>query len=113
MASSSTEAPTKRAFIVWISDRTDPDALTRRLAVRSAHLERIQRLAVEGAIMSGSPLSDPVSGQKNGSVLIIEAENAAAVRDVVEGDLYWTSNVWDKEKVDIRAVEPSIIRARA
>jgi len=97
--------PTKQTFVVWAPDRTDPDALSRRLAVRAEHLERVRRLTAEGLIRFGGPMADPANADKfNGSLLVFEAESAAAVRAVVEQDIYWAQNVWDKEKLDIRAV---------
>jgi len=110
MASSSgTDAPpAKRTFIVWISDCTDADALARRLAVRPAHAERVKQLAADGSIKIGGPLLDPESGEMNGSVLVFEAESAAAVRSMIEEDVYWTTNVWDKEKLDIRAMQIAV-----
>ena len=41
----------------------------------------------------GGPTSDPESERMNGSMLVVEAESAAAVRAVVERDVYWASNV--------------------
>jgi uncharacterized protein YciI len=41
----------------------------------------------------GAPMSDPASGNLNGSLLIVEAESAAAARTVIEKDIYWSSNV--------------------
>jgi uncharacterized protein YciI len=41
----------------------------------------------------GGPLSDPESEKMNGSLLVAEAESAAAVRAVMESDIYWFSNV--------------------
>ena len=38
-------------------------------------------------------MSDPASETMNGSLLIVEAENAEAVRAVMERDIYWASNV--------------------
>ena len=40
----------KQTFVVWAPDCTDPDALSRRLAVRAEHLERVRRLTAEGLI---------------------------------------------------------------
>jgi len=106
---SGTDAPpAKRTFIVWISDCTDADALARRLAVRPAHSERVKQLAADGSIRIGGPLFDPESGDMNGSVLVFEAESAAAVRGMIEEDVYWTNNVWDKETLDIRATQIAI-----
>jgi len=49
-------------------------------------------------------MSDPTSDKMNGSLLVVEAESAAAVRAIIEKDVYWASNVWDKEKLEIRSI---------
>ena len=41
----------------------------------------------------GGPIFDPVSGDANGSMFILELESAAAVRAELEKDPYWTGNV--------------------
>ena len=38
-------------------------------------------------------MSDPTADKMNGSLLVVEAESAAAVRAVIEKDIYWASNV--------------------
>ena len=38
-------------------------------------------------------MSDPESDKMNGSLIIVEAESAAAARAVMEKDIYWTGNV--------------------
>jgi uncharacterized protein YciI len=38
-------------------------------------------------------MSDPTSDQMNGSLLVVEAESAPAVRAVIEGDIYWANDV--------------------
>ncbi|KAH9954636.1 hypothetical protein BGW80DRAFT_405988 [Lactifluus volemus] len=82
---------------------------TRRLDVRAEHKIRLDRLTDEGIIKIAGPLADPTNSDKlNGSSLVVEAENVAAVCAVLEQDLYWTRNVWDKEKLDIRAITVSI-----
>jgi len=99
---SNTDAPAKQSFVVWAPDY--PDALERRLAVRVQHSEGVKRLVAEGVIKLGAPMSDPTSDKMNGSLLVVEAESAAAVRAIIEKDVYWASNVWDKEKLEIRSI---------
>jgi hypothetical protein len=41
----------------------------------------------------GGPMADPAGEALNGSLMIVEAENEAAVRNVMEQDIYWSSNV--------------------
>jgi len=101
---SSTSAPAKQTFVIWAPDYTDPDAPSRRLAVREKHSEGVKHLVAEGFTKIAGPLSDPESGTMNGSLIIAEAESVAAVRAVMERDIYWSNNVWDKEKMEIRLI---------
>ncbi len=41
---------TKQTFVVWAPDCTDPEAFSRRLAVRPKHLEGIKSLLTQGFI---------------------------------------------------------------
>ncbi|KAI0258816.1 hypothetical protein BC834DRAFT_847119 [Gloeopeniophorella convolvens] len=105
----SSETSTKQTFVAWLPDYTDADALPRRLAVRTAHLEGMKQLLESGQIKYGGPTYAPEplpNGEKklNGSVVVFEAESAEAVRGIIERDAYWAGNVWDKEKVDIRGI---------
>ncbi|KAI0258813.1 hypothetical protein BC834DRAFT_909384 [Gloeopeniophorella convolvens] len=104
----STDAPAKQTFVVWAPDYTDAEAFSRRLAIRAEHLEGIKQLVAGGWIKIGGALSDPetvgVDAKLNGSLLIVEDESVAAVRAVLAKDPYWTGNVWDKERVDIRTI---------
>ncbi|KAI0029247.1 hypothetical protein K488DRAFT_56816 [Vararia minispora EC-137] len=101
----------KQTFVAWCPDYTDPDALSRRLAVRTAHLEGIKQTVADGSLKFGGYTTAPESVGKppgehkiNGSTMIFEAESVEEVRRRIEEDPYWAGNVWDKEKVDIRPI---------
>ncbi|KAH8103560.1 hypothetical protein BXZ70DRAFT_739117 [Cristinia sonorae] len=99
-------APAKHQFIVWAPDYTDPEAFDRRLAVRAAHLQNAFELIKNGVIKTGGAMMSPdtyLTENKKfvGSAMIVEAESIEAVRKQVESDIYWSSNVWDKEKLTI------------
>ncbi|KAI9572120.1 hypothetical protein HD554DRAFT_2067090 [Boletus coccyginus] len=92
-------------FVVWAPDA---GADERRLAVRPRHLENVHQLAKEGIIRVGGAVltSDPANpadaGRKFfGSFIIIEAESLEAARKIVENDIYYTTDVWDKEKLQV------------
>jgi len=95
---------TKQTFAVWAPYCTDPEALARRSAVRPEHLEGIKRIAAQGLLKLGGPTSDPVSGEPTGSMFVVEAESIITLRAVLEKDPYWVSNVWDKEKFEIKLI---------
>ncbi|KZT03967.1 uncharacterized protein LAESUDRAFT_658742 [Laetiporus sulphureus 93-53] len=100
--------PTLYKFVVWAPDMTDPDALQRRLSVRERHLARATDLhnskqwKVGGALLTPESIASPDAEKKMiGSMIICEAESIEAVRKMIESDIYYTSNVWDKEKLQI------------
>ncbi len=83
-------------------ERRPPTAPRRHQAARrSRHLECVVCLfggrspthSLHSTTELGGPTSDPESGEANGSMLVFEAESAAAVRATLEKDPYWTGNV--------------------
>ncbi|ETW80083.1 hypothetical protein HETIRDRAFT_322307 [Heterobasidion irregulare TC 32-1] len=104
----SSTTPVKHTFIVYAPDKTDPGANARRLAVRPAHIERAATMKQEGYMKLGGAILTPESiasesaeKKMTGSVLFFHAETIDKVRKTVESDVYYTSNVWDVEKIVI------------
>jgi len=95
---------TKQTFVVWAPYHTDPEALARRSVVRPEHLEGVKRLIANGSWKAGGPASDPVSGEPTGSMFVVEEENIASLRAILEKDAYWVNNVWDKERFEIKVI---------
>ncbi|KIK91153.1 hypothetical protein PAXRUDRAFT_831082 [Paxillus rubicundulus Ve08.2h10] len=102
----SSSARTSHPYIVWAPDCTDEGALARRLAVRPKHVVTANKLIKQGILKVAGGLLTPESQAATpqdrkfvGSVLIYETENIESARKFVEQDLYWTENVWDKEKL--------------
>ncbi|KAG2033501.1 hypothetical protein BDR03DRAFT_935625 [Suillus americanus] len=100
--------PSLPKFIVWAPDYTDEGALQRRLAVRPTHLENIKKLVSQGTLRLGGGFMTPESvdaaaADKKflGSCIIYEGENIDVVRKLVEDDVYYKTDVWDKEKLVI------------
>ena len=50
----STASPTLHKFAVWAPDMTDPEAFSRRMAVRETHLANAKKISASG-ILSASP----------------------------------------------------------
>ncbi len=80
-------------FLVIAKDGTDPDAPARRANVRETHLEGARALAAAGTLQLGGALLDDAGGMI-GSALIVEAEDATAVRALLEADPYRRGGVW-------------------
>ncbi|KAL0579748.1 hypothetical protein V5O48_002242 [Marasmius crinis-equi] len=101
---SSTSKPLLK-FVVWAPDTEG--ALDQRYQVRQRHLEGAAPLIKSGIMKVGGMTVDPTSdlsaAQKKatGSMLIYEAESLEKVKELVESDIYYTSGVWDKEKLVI------------
>ncbi|RPD57323.1 hypothetical protein L226DRAFT_467600 [Lentinus tigrinus ALCF2SS1-7] len=105
---SSSAPATRHNFIVYAPDMTDAGALQRRLSVRPAHLEKAAEyiqggmFKVAGAMLSPESIASPTAEKKMvGSVFICEAESLEDVRKFMESDVYYTSGVWDKDKLVI------------
>jgi uncharacterized protein len=80
-------------YLVIAKDGQDPDAPQRRQRVREAHLEGARALAAEGTLHVGGALLD-ADGTMIGSALVVEADDEAAARALIEGDVYHRTGVW-------------------
>ena len=81
-----------------------PDSLEKRLAVRSAHLARIETLQQEGRlILAGTypAIDSPEPGPAgfSGSLIVAEFESLEAAKVWAEADPYVTSGVYAKVSV--------------
>ncbi|KAM5545056.1 hypothetical protein V8D89_001167 [Ganoderma adspersum] len=107
MSSGGQNAPARHKFIVYAPDMSDEGALQRRLSVRQSHLDNATAQARNGVVKLGGAMLTPESivpgAEKKmvGSIFICEAESLESVRNLMENDVYYTSGVWDKEKLVI------------
>jgi len=102
----STPATDLPKFVVYAPDKTDAGAFDRRLSVRAKHLENAAKAINSGVLRMGGAMLTPESltgGDKKmvGSLMIFEAENIEAVKTMIETDIYYTSGVWDPERLVI------------
>lgn len=82
-----------------ISGEDIPDSLEKRLAVRAAHLERLNELRREGRLVLAGPYPaidspDPGPAGFSGSLIVAEFESLEAARNWAETDPYATSGVY-------------------
>ncbi|KAF8217717.1 hypothetical protein K438DRAFT_1556119 [Mycena galopus ATCC 62051] len=103
---STSAPPALHKFFVHAPDKTDPDAFSRRLSVRTKHLEVARKAIDAGSIRVAGALLTPeslLSSDKKmiGSTFIFEAENIETVKKIIESDIYYTSGVWDPERIVI------------
>ncbi len=88
-------------MLYMISGEDVPNSLEKRLAVRSAHLERLQTLQVEGRLILAGPCPaidgvDPGDAGFTGSLIVAEFESIEAARKWSETDPYATAGVYAK-----------------
>jgi len=95
-------------YFVYAPDREQPGTHAKRYAVRSQHLKEIQPHIDSGFVaVGGMMVSEDQKGidagqtKAEGSILIIKAGTLAEAEALVERDVYYTSGVWDVEKLKI------------
>ena len=88
-----------RLFAVWARDRVN--ALTDRMRVREAHRARLRAPAPHAVdVLAAGPMGGGPDGQMNGTLLIVRATSAEAVRRFVDDDPYVLAGVY--ASVDIQ-----------
>jgi len=92
-------------FLILANDATDEGALERRMSVRQQHLDALKPLVDAGRVEIGGVILDD-EGTIRGSMLVVEAEDEASVRALVEQDIYVRENVWGD--VQIRPFRRSV-----
>jgi len=75
---------------VWAIEATyASDVVERRAPVRAQHLERIAQLQRDGVVIAGGAFAD-----LSGSLILARLRDEVAVREFIEGDVYWSAGVW-------------------
>lgn len=83
-----------------------PRGLELRKTVRERHLAHLRALADAGRVRFGGPLID-ADGNPCGSLVILEAEDLAAAREIAENDPYLLEGVFERvEVLETRGVLP-------
>ncbi|KAI0340431.1 hypothetical protein BDW22DRAFT_1334556 [Trametopsis cervina] len=94
------------SFLVCAPDYPDVPATNRRAATRAQHVEHMGKLGKDGVLRTGGGMLAPdeygaVERTVRGSIMIFECESLDAVRKIIEEDVYWTTLVWDHERLSI------------
>ncbi|TFK25551.1 hypothetical protein FA15DRAFT_590427 [Coprinopsis marcescibilis] len=104
----SAATPVLHKFFVYTPDKSEDGTFERRLGVRPQHLEVAHErnlagiVKLGGAVLTPESIASPSAQRKMiGSVFIFEAESLEDVKKMIEGDVYYTSGVWDPEKIVI------------
>lgn len=80
-------------FLVVAYDGDDDQALARRMAVREEHLKVAHERNAAGQFTFGGAMLTE-QGTMVGSALLVDAEDEAGARALVEADVYWRTGVW-------------------
>jgi len=85
-------------YAVWASDA--PGTEQARLRVREAHRARLRAPAPHAVqVLQAGATLDPATGAMNGTLLVVEAADIAAVRAFVEGDPYVSAGVYARFEI--------------
>ena len=85
-------------YLVVAKDAQDDQAGGRRQSARPAHLEALTDVVKEGKVKLAGAILDE-SGAARGSALLIEAEDEAEVRGLLERDIYSRERVWERFEI--------------
>ena len=81
-------------FLIVAHDFRDPEAPSRRMQQRPAHLEGARRMKAEGTFLEGGAMLDD-EGRMTGSMLLVEFASRAEVDAWLARDPYVTGQVWE------------------
>ncbi len=86
-------------YAVWATDH--PGMLAERQRVREAHRARLRDPGDHPVrVVQAGVMLDDATGEMSGSLLVVQAESAQAVRAFVDGDPYVAAGVY--ATIDIR-----------
>ncbi len=93
-------------YLVHAYDHTDPDALSRRMAVRADHLAGAARLKAGGQFIIGGALLSP-DGQMIGSMMLLDFETKEQLQAWQAHEPYIQHGVW--KKIDIKPFRQAVV----
>jgi uncharacterized protein YciI len=96
-------------FVLIAHDGTDSQALSRRMAARSAHIALGDAAIKRGEQLMGAALLNK-EGQMCGSIMIVEFENREKLNEWLKIEPYVTGNVWKDIEILPCKVGPSFVQ---
>ena len=87
-------------FLILAHDFRDPEAPSRRMQQRPAHLDGVRRMKEEGTFLDGGAMLDD-EGRAVGSMVVVEFPSRTEVDTWLAADPYVTGQVW--EHITVRA----------
>lgn len=100
----STCSKMSKEYIAIIKDK--PNALSKRMDIRSTHLENIKPLFASQKITVGGAFASEhnTTPDFKGSILSFQADSKKEVLEILNRDVYNENGVWDLNNVEIFAV---------
>ena len=81
-------------FLILAHDFRDPEAPSRRMQQRPAHMDGVRRMKSEGTFLDGGAMLDD-EGRMVGSMVLVEFASRAEVDTWLATDPYVTGQVWE------------------
>ncbi|KAH9485230.1 hypothetical protein JR316_0002137 [Psilocybe cubensis] len=102
-----------KPFFIYAPYYRDEGLLQRRSEVRPVHLEHMTRLINSGILRVGGVLTDPETDgnlalHALASSMIVMYDSLSEAKAMLESDVFWTANVWDKEKLVVLPITPAV-----
>ena len=85
-------------FLLLGYDGKDPEAPTRRMAVRNEHLEHARKLREAGKLLLGGAILDD-DGKMIGSCMVFDVESRDEFDEILARDPYTVGKVWQDVSV--------------
>jgi uncharacterized protein YciI len=93
-------------FVVIGRDHTDADTLSRRMAVREAHLERVAPMKASGKIIFVAALKND-EGNMCGSMMFFEIGSKDEIIEWLKNEPYIQNDVWETYEIQEVALPAS------
>jgi uncharacterized protein YciI len=98
-------------FLITAFDGTDSEALSRRLAARTAHLELGNKMIAEGSLLYAAAILDD-NDVMVGSSMIVDLPSRKEVDNWLAVEPYVTGNVWKTIEVRKCRTGPAFARKK-
>lgn len=90
-------------YVVYAKDGTDSEALARRMAVRTTHLEGVKALKARGCFVLGAALLN-AEGSMIGSTMVLRFETQSDFDAWYANEPYITGNVWQNIEIHVAKI---------
>ncbi|MDP4091540.1 MAG: YciI family protein [Bacillota bacterium] len=95
-------------YIVTAYDGKDEGALERRMAVRSQHMELVEKMLKEGRDLCGAAILDD-DGKMIGSMLVVDFPTREGLDEWLKIEPYVVGKVWEQIEIKPCKVAPAFM----